>query len=113
MSNGLISQDTFLDNYRNKYPEYGAVDDSTLLDAIFKKHPQYKDQVELAEPEPEFDPQGDSRDYKANEMLGTDDMGWWGSADVAPLDRDPESGRMLIGTNQYLFWGVSKSGFFS
>ena len=69
MSNGLIPQGQFLENYRNKFPEYDAIDDSTLLDAVFQKHPLYKDQVELDEPEPvakpEFNPDGDSYDLQA------------------------------------------------
>ena len=97
MSNGLISQDKFLGNYRSKFPEYDAVDDSILLDAIFQKHPQYKDQVELAEPEPEFDPHGEGYDYKTAEAYGIEpsDEGY----SVGLFDRDPESGRVLRGVN--------------
>ena len=99
MSNGLIPQGQFLENYRNKYPEYDAIDDSTLLDAVFQKHPQYKDQVELDEPEPvtnpEFDPDGAGLDYRA--MTMTKEM--YGPYTREELqNRDVESGRMLIGT---------------
>ena len=99
MSNGLIPQGQFLENYRNKYPEYDAIDDSTLLDAVFQKHPQYKDQVELDEPEPvtnpEFDPDGAGLDYRA--MTMTKEM--YGPYTREELqNRDVGSGRMLIGT---------------
>lgn len=96
-----------LENYRAKYPQYKAVDDSTLAAGIVAKYPQYKDALTDVLSAPV---QTGGRGFNPALKAGFKDIGETASRGVGQLTSNPIAGLMNLQSLPLKAVGTAVSG---